>query len=82
VKLYGNTDEVKATSVDPSANVTINVYGATVVAPVSGTGTATVSGITWNTDGNESNRVDIIVESDGYSRTYSITGIYSGPSHP
>jgi hypothetical protein len=82
VKLYGDTDAVTATAVDPAANVTINVYGSTVMTPVTSAGTATVTGITWNTDGNESNRIDIIVESDGYSKTYSITGVYSGPHHP
>ena len=82
VKLYGDTDAVTATAVDPAANVTINVYGSTVMTPVTSAGTATVTGITWNTDGNESNRIDIIVESDGYSKTYSITGVYSGLHHP
>ncbi len=82
VKLYGDTDTVTATAVDPTANVTINVYGATVMAPVAGTGGATVTGIGWNTDGNESNRIDIIVENGGYTKTWSITGVYSGPNHP
>ena len=80
VKLYGSTDEVKATAHDPAANVTINVYGDVGSSPFTATaaGTATVSGITWNTDGNESNRIDVIVENGGYTKTYSITGAYMG----
>ena len=80
VKLYGSTDEVTATSVDPSATVTISVYGDVGSSPFvkSGTGTATVDSISWNQDGNESNRIDVVVENGGYSRTYSITGSYKG----
>ena len=82
LNLYGNTNEVTATAADPSAKVTINVYGSAAMTPVTGTSTATVSGITWNTDGHESNRIDITVDNDGYTKTWSITGTYSGPTAP
>ena len=82
VNLYDNTNEVTATAADPNATVTINVYGSTAMTPVTGTPTATVASITWNTDGHESNRIDIIVDNDGYTKTWSITGTYSGPTAP
>jgi hypothetical protein len=82
VKLYGSMNKVTATSADPAATVTINVYGDVATSPYpnvkSGTGTVTVDSIAWNQDGNESNRIDVIVENGGYSRTYSITGSYKG----
>lgn len=83
VKLYGTMTKVQATAINPNATVTINVYGDVsdpTKNPQQATGlkTATVNTIKWNTDGNESNRIDIIVECDGYSRTYTITGAYQG----